>query len=44
MNDSTVEEIEQFITDELEDACFGQGINSKYVLKFLPGHSHMQNH
>lgn len=41
MNNDTIGEIEQFITDEFrEDARFAQGINSKCVFKFLPGHRH----
>ena len=41
MNESSIEEIEQFITEEFkEDPRFAQRINSKGIFKFLPGHRH----
>jgi len=41
MNESFIEEIEQFITDEFkDDPHFAQRINCKGVFKFLPGHRH----
>jgi len=41
MNEASILEIEQFITDEFnEDDCFKQRINSRGMFKFLPGHWH----
>ena len=41
MNEASILEIEQFITDEFnEDDRFKQRINSGGMFKFLPGHRH----
>ena len=41
MDDNSIKEVEQFITDEFkEDPRFAQGINNKGIFKFLPGHRH----
>jgi len=41
MNEASILDLEQFISDEFnEDDHFKQRINSRGMLKFLPGHRH----